>query len=92
MLTSATILVGFFARFFALRAQDRAIRAEERLRHFMLTSKPLDPRLTMRQIIGLRFASDAEFPELAARAAQESLSQDAIKQAVKNWRPDPDRA
>src|SRR5258708_2055288 len=81
----------FFSRIFALKAQDRAVRAEEKLRHFILTGKPMDPRLTMKQIIGLRFASDAEFPELARRAADESLSLDAIKRAVKNWRPDHDR-
>jgi uncharacterized membrane protein YfcA len=75
-------------RIHALKAQDRAIRAEENLRHFALTGKLLDPRLTLRQIIGLRFASDDEFAALARRAADEGLSEDAIKQAVKNWRPD----
>ena len=54
------MLLFFFCRVFALKAQDRAIRAEENLRHFILTGKALDPRLTMRQIVGLRFASDAE--------------------------------
>jgi hypothetical protein len=78
----------FFSRVFALKAQGRAIRAEEQLRHYILTTKPLDPRLTLRQIIGLRFASDDEFVELARRAADENLSEDAIKQAVKTWRPD----
>jgi hypothetical protein len=47
---------------FALRAQDRAIRAEENLRHFILTGKPFDSRLRMSQIIALRFAPDDEFP------------------------------
>jgi heme/copper-type cytochrome/quinol oxidase subunit 1 len=88
VLTFATIMLMFFSRVFALKAQDRAIRAEEQLRHYILTTKPLDPRLTLRQIIGLRFASDDEFVELARRAADENLSEDAIKQAVKTWRPD----
>ena len=88
VLTFATIMVMFFSRVFALKAQDRAIRAEEQLRHYMLTGKRLDSRLTVRQIIGLRFASDDEFAELAARAASENLSEDAIKKAVKTWRPD----
>lgn len=78
----------FFCRIFALKAQDRAIRAEENLRHFVLTGKPLDPRLTIRQIIGLRFAADGEFAALAGRAAEEGLSEDAIKRAVVNWRAD----
>ena len=59
------------ARNFALRAQDRAIRAEENLRHFILTGRPLDARLSMGQVIALRFASDEEFPILAQKAAEE---------------------
>jgi len=81
-------LLFVFARSFSLKAQDRAIRAEENLRHFVMTGKLLDPRLTIRQIIGLRFASDAEFLELCKRAVAESLSEDAIKKAVKSWRAD----
>jgi len=78
----------FFSRSFALRAQDRAIRAEENLRHFVLTGKLLDSRLTVRQIIGLRFAPDEEFVSLAKRAVEENLSEDAIKRAIKNWKGD----
>ena len=88
VLTFATIMLFFFARVFALRAQDRAIRAEEQLRHFILTGKPLDSRLTVRQIVGLRFASDGEFAALAQRAAEQGLSEDAIKRDVKSWRAD----
>jgi len=90
-LSLAVAIASVFARVFALKAQDRAIRAEEKLRHFILTGKPLDPRLTIQQIVGLRFASDSEFPELARRAAEEKLSLDAVKRAVKTWRPDHDR-
>jgi hypothetical protein len=81
-------LIFVFARSFALKVQDRAIRAEENLRHFALTGKLLDSRLTTRQIIGLRFAGDDEFAVLAKRAADENLTEDDIKKAVKNWRPD----
>ena len=81
----------WYARAFALRAQDRAIRAEERLRHYLLTGQPLDSRLGMSQIIALRFASDAEFPALAQRALNEKLSSKQIKQAVKEWRGDYNR-
>jgi hypothetical protein len=84
----ALVMVMFFARLFALKAQDRAIRAEENLRHYVLTGKLLDPRLDTRQIIGLRFAPDSEFVALAQRAVEESLSPDEIKKAVKNWRAD----
>jgi hypothetical protein len=91
VLTVALIMTAFFARLFALRAQDRAIRAEENLRHFALTGTLLDSRLTMQQVIGLRFASDAEFVDLARRAAAEGLSQRDIKAAVGTWRADTDR-
>lgn len=92
VLTAATVVVAFYARVFALKAQDRAIRAEEQLRHFVLTGTLLDPRLSMRQVIGLRFAPDEEFVALARRAAEEGLGEDAIKRAVKSWRPDTYRA
>jgi hypothetical protein len=81
----------FHTRIFALKAQDRAIRAEENLRHFALTGKLLDSRLTLSQIIGLRFASDEELPTLAQRAVDGSLSNDAIKKEIKVWRADTRR-
>jgi hypothetical protein len=78
----------WYTRAFALRAQDRAIRAEERLRHYLLTGQPMDPQLGISQIIALRFASDEEFPVLAKRAVGENLSQKAIKKSIKNWKAD----
>jgi L-cystine uptake protein TcyP (sodium:dicarboxylate symporter family) len=88
VLSVASFLMLFLLRIFALKAQDRAIRAEESLRHFAMTGKLLDARLTIRQIVGLRFASDGEFVALAQRAAAENLTADSIKRAVKTWRPD----
>ena len=78
----------WYARRFALRAQDRAIRAEESLRHFILTGKPLDGRLRMGQIVALRFASDGEFVELAHKAAEKGLRSKSIKKLIKVWRTD----
>lgn len=78
----------WYSRQFALRVQDRAIRAEEGLRHFILTGKPLDGRLRMGQIIALRFASDEEFPELAHKAAEKGLRSRTIKKMIKIWRTD----
>jgi hypothetical protein len=77
-----------YARIFALKAQDRAIRAEENLRHFVLTGKLLPAGLRVSQIVALRFASDEEFPALATKAATESLSNKAIKLSIQNWRAD----
>jgi len=87
-LTFGTMLTAIFARTFALKAQDRAIRAEEQLRHYVMTGELLDPRLDVRQIVGLRFASNEEFVALAQRAADQNLSAKDIKQAVRNWRAD----
>lgn len=81
-------LVGGMVRTYALKAQDRAIRAEENLRHFILTGKPFDSRLNIRQIIALRFASDEELPSLAKKAAEESLKSKEIKEQIQHWRED----
>ncbi|MGD0775118.1 MAG: DUF6526 family protein [Candidatus Solibacter sp.] len=88
VLTFCTLLLSYYARAFPLKAQDRAIRAEENLRHFVMTGKLLDARLSALQIVALRFASDGEFVALAARAANENLAPKDIKQAVKTWRAD----
>ena len=71
---------------FAMGAQDRAIRAEENLRHFALTGKLLDKRLRKSQVIALRFADDTEFVLLAEKAANENMKPDDIKKAIVNWR------
>jgi hypothetical protein len=92
IITVAMVLQFFFSRVFAMQVQDRAIRAEENLRHFVMTGKLIDHRLKIKQIVALRFASDAEFVDLARQAANESLSMDAIKKSIKHWRPDYDRA
>ena len=81
----------WYARRFALKAQDRAIRAEENFRHFILTGKPLDTRLRMSQIVALRFASDEEFIKLAKKAVEEKMSSYNIKMAIKNWKADYSR-
>jgi hypothetical protein len=81
-----------YLRRFPLRVQDRAIRAEENLRHFILAGKPLDRQLTIQQIIALRYAGDEEFVRLAKRAVDEALNNDEIKREIKDWRPDHCRA
>ncbi len=77
-----------YVRIFALKAQDRAIRAEESLRYFILTGKAIDSRLRIGQIIALRFASNDEFVALCNRAATEKLSNKAIKESIQNWKAD----
>ena len=92
VLTFCVFFTAFFARTFALKAQDRAIRAEENLRHFAMTGRLLDPRLEVLQIVALRFASDHEFVELAKKCADQGTAPKDIKQAIKNWRADFYRA
>ena len=87
-ITILIILIAWYTRVFALKAQDRAIRAEENFRHFVLTGKPLNSGLRMSQIIALRFAGDDEFVALAQKAANENLSAKAIKQSIINWKED----
>ncbi len=89
LLTGYILLTMLFrSRKFALMAQDRAIRAEESLRYYVLTGKRLDTRLSIGQITALRFASDEEFPLLIERTLHENLDNKSIKKAIRNWRPD----
>lgn len=78
-------------RAYALQVQDRIIRLEERLRMAKLLPGDLLQRaesLTPKQCVGLRFASDAELPELVRQTLEENLGTEAIKQRIKVWRPD----
>ncbi len=86
------LLLWWYSRVFALKAQDRAIRAEENLRCFIATGKALDSRLKMGQIIALRFAGDDEFVALAQKAVNENLGSKDIKMAINNWKSDNNRA
>jgi hypothetical protein len=88
VLTFCCGMLFYYVRTFPLKAQDRAIRAEENLRHFALTGKLLDSRLGMGQIIALRFAPDNEFIDLAQKAADGNMPAADIKRAIKNWKVD----
>lgn len=94
LILATILLLGltlFFARAFALVAQDRAIRSEENLRHYILTGTTLPAGLNLGQIVALRFASDAEFPALVARAKAEGLNNSEIKKLIVSWKADNER-
>ncbi|RZK41683.1 MAG: hypothetical protein EOO90_10025 [Pedobacter sp.] len=91
LIVVAFILIGVaaaFARLFALKVQDRAARADERLRYFILTGNRLPEKLRMSQILALRFASDDELVALVERVQFDKLSSKEIKQAIVDWRAD----
>ncbi|MEZ5289601.1 MAG: DUF6526 family protein [Vicinamibacterales bacterium] len=93
LLVAVALFFGaLFARVFALAAQDRVIRLEERLRMREVLPAALQPRImdfTREQIIGLRFASDAELPDLAAAVLRDNVQKrDDVKKMVKSWRAD----
>jgi hypothetical protein len=72
--------------------QDRVIRLEMHLRLKQLLPAELQPRIqefTVGQLVSLRFASDAELPDLARKVLDEKLSdRKTIKKLIRNWQPD----
>ena len=91
--TAATIAV-FKIRLYATKLQDRIIRLEERLRLLALMSPASQAqieKLSIGQLVGLRFAGDEEVPALVQRALTENLSRREIKKAIKIWRGDYSR-
>jgi hypothetical protein len=95
LLVSVSLLVlARRLRSWATQLQDRVIRVEERIRLAAILPEPLRSRiveLSDSQIVGLRFASDAELPALFQRALDERLSRSDIKKAITDWRPDYSR-
>ncbi len=83
--------LAWFTRIFSIKVQDRAIRAEENLRFFVLKGKLLPKKLRLSQIIALRFASDDEFVELVERAEREDLRSEEIKKLIRTWKGDHHR-
>ncbi|HUU36508.1 MAG TPA: DUF6526 family protein [Vicinamibacterales bacterium] len=92
LMSVALFLGALFARVFALAAQDRVIRLEERMRMRELLPADMQariPEFSRDQLIALRFASDAELPTLAATVLRDNIQKrDDIKKMVATWRAD----
>ena len=88
LLAYAVVVAVYTVRAFSLKLQDRIIRLEMRTRLARLGREADLAGLSMRQIVALRFASDAELPGLLQRAAAENLTADQIKRGVTSWQAD----
>lgn len=92
LLSIAGLFVCYKMRHYSLTVQDRLIRLELRLRLDRVLTGDLAGKgedLLLSQLIGLRFASDAELPDLVRKVLEEKItSADAIKRLVKDWQPD----
>jgi hypothetical protein len=88
VLASVVLSLVLMVRRYAVRLQDRIIRLEMQVRLARLGLDAEAARLTVGQLIALRFASDVELPALVQRARAENLTPDQIKRAVTAWQPD----
>ena len=93
-LIAADVVLLLISRAYTTRLQNRIIRLEMKMRcgQFLSPAQMAAlSRLSMSQLVALRFASDEEVPPLLDRAEREGLTNDQIKRAIKNWIPDWDR-
>lgn len=91
ILAVALLFLAFKARSYPLAAQDRVIRLEEQLRFAaLLPAEDLaqTSKLSIAQIVALRFVSDAELPGVVHRTLTENLTPKQIKETIKDWRAD----
>jgi len=84
----AVMCLTLISRLYIVRLQDRIIRLEMQVRLARLGLEAAFPRLTVRQVVALRFASDAEMPALVNRAIAENLTAKQIKESVRDWQAD----
>jgi hypothetical protein len=91
---AALFVLTWISRVYTVALQDRIIMLEMKVRCAEVLPAGADAALaslSAKQIVALRFASDAELGSLLDRAVREQLTPDAIKQAVVTWRPDHHR-
>jgi len=92
LIVISAIGILFRMRTYAVRVQDRVIRLETRLRLERVLPDDLAakiPALTLPQLVGLRYASDAELPDLVRKVLESNIANsDDIKKLVRNWQAD----
>jgi hypothetical protein len=92
VVVAAVVVTLYAARSNAQRVQDRVIRLEMRLRleRLLGAARRADiQRLGLKQLVALRFASDAELPALVDEVLAGKLAtQNEIKRRVKDWQAD----
>lgn len=79
------------SRWYVVKLQDRIIQVEMQVRCARVLPAGQDEllaQLSPKQIVALRFAPDDELGDLLQRAVSEQMTPAAIKQAVRQWRPD----
>jgi len=90
LLAVAFLLMFWYVRVFPLRAHDRVLRLEMRLRLHEVLPEDLRGRIDElgRTVIGLRFASDAQLPDLVREVLEQGLSGEDAKRKIKDWQED----
>src|SRR5215211_3722069 len=92
VVAAALLTTAFLSRIQALTVQDRVIRLEMRLRLRGILPPDLHPNidtLTHRQLVALRFASDAEMADLVRDVLAGKLATGkAIKARIRSWQSD----
>ena len=94
-ISAILLLIGWLSfmvrQHYAMTLQNRVVLLEMRHRYLAITGnrlEPLEVELTFGQIAALRFASDAELPDLLQRTIAEKLPPNQIKKSIQNWLPD----
>lgn len=88
LIALALILTVWMVRQYALRLQNRIIRLEMQVRLARLGRAADGDRLSVPQLVALRFASDQEIGSILDKALADKLEPDQIKRAVSNWQGD----
>ncbi len=93
-LLAAVLVLIAIGRTYTTKLQDRIIMLEMKVRCAEVLPAGEDAklaRLSPKQIVALRFASDEELGALLDRAVTSQLSPNDIKKAIAAWRPDHHR-